>query len=606
MEELIEFKKALNLVHQKYKEMMVLSEKELLFLLLESMVTLKWPGGKGLNLDYRPKGMEEKIEKILVVQLSAIGDVVLSTPTIRGLREKYPKGKIVYLAEEASSEIVLGNSNLDEVVIFKREGYVQDLKETGGLSEVVNRLRNFISSLREKGFDWVLNLNPTPRSAFLTHLIGARNTTGLTVDETARPFLNGNIWTLYKYRYFMSGKEFIEEFGRLNLSEINLGMAGVDPSKREITIFIDKDEQREGERFFEDHKIEKDDLLIGLNPGSNLESKRWPANKFARLGDALIKEYRAKIIIFGGPAEDSLVSGIVAMMKNKPIVDVPCRTTLKTLAVLLGRCDHLITNDTGPMHIAAAMHTPIITICGPTRIGAYGGDGHIQIQADLDCVGCSPASACPSRECMERISVEAVRVALRFQRGEVEELPEMPGINLYTSGRDIPGRLFSYRNLSDIGKDGLIDGILGVIELNLWMNEDLKFGYFQKPITWRELEERLLLEYEPREINQGLKICLDEIEDYGTFCDRVISETEYIKRELDVEEIIRRIEVIDRKDKEKRIAKNLVFLEYLIPKPNPEVRDIIDWHISLYQAKKEAARYLCQFLETGKWLTGEW
>lgn len=568
-----------------------LSEEEMVLLLLESMVTLRWPGGDSFSLDYHPRGIEGKVGKILIIQLSAIGDVVLSTPTIRGLREKYPRAFIAYMVEPTSSEIVEGNPDLDEVVIFSKDDYVRRAKHEPQ-ANVLRDIADFIDSLRERGFDWVLNLNPTPRSAFLTYLIGSRNIIGLTVDETGKPFLSGNIWVLYKYKYFIGGKEFLEEPGRLSLAEINLRMGDVDPSSRSLAIFTNEEKKKEGEKLLKDYGIREEDILIGLNPGSNFETRCWPPERFARLGDLLSEEYGAKIIIFGGPTEGDLVNKIAGMMEYRPLVDIPQQTALKRLAVLLKRCNHLITNDTGPMHIAAACGIPVIAICGPTRVGIYAKGRHIQIQADLSCVGCSPASFCQTKECMKKIEVEIVLTCLRFQRGEMNSLPTIPGINIYCSDGQSLSRLFSYLLWQGRARP---KEVIGLVSLNLWIEENRKLGYEEESLSLDEI--RGVFSSNSRDFDLLCKEVLFLIEEYEKLCQKGI---DLLQNELypqsstekDLEKEVARFNEIERRMND-GVGDFFNFLDHLFLKGQDE----IGWRLNLYRAKQEAARYLSKFLK---------
>lgn len=384
------------------------------------MVNLDWPGKK-IKIDYRPAKLEPNPQKILLIQLSSIGDVCWTLPCLLSLRERFKESKIYFLVEETAKDLVVGSRFLDETIVFPRESLIEDLDEARkDLSQIEEELREFIDRLREERFDLCINLHTSPRSAILTYLSKPKSIQGLWVKEDEKPVIQGSLWFLH--RYLLRGNL---SLGRLlNEVEINMKMLGLNPSplKRQAEINISEETKNKVNHLLKKLKIGDDDLLIGINPGSNSKARQWPKKRFAKLADALIREYQAKIIIFGGPGDVALAREIEettllhlrggGVGSRWAIINLAGQTTLKELAYLALRCHHFITNDTGPMHIAGIMGTKVLAINGPTPFAPYGAGHHLRIQANLPCINCGGTTTCTKGDCMKAIEVEDVLAAL--------------------------------------------------------------------------------------------------------------------------------------------------------------------------------------------------
>lgn len=161
-------------------------------------------------------------------------------------------------------------------------------------------------------------------------------------------------------------------------------------------------------RILRQHGIENSRLLVAINPVAKWETKVWSNAKFAELGDMLIARYGAAVV-FTGSIDDSITIEDIMSMMEKEAVNLAGETTLMTLAALYERTDFLVSTDTGPMHIAAAVGTPVVALFGPTapwRTGPFGPE-HQVIRVGLECSPCFKRR-CSAIQCMEQISVERV------------------------------------------------------------------------------------------------------------------------------------------------------------------------------------------------------
>jgi lipopolysaccharide heptosyltransferase II len=320
--------------------------------------------------------LREHIERILVIKLRAIGDVLLSTIVLDSLRHAFPTAQIDFLTERSSREVVEGNRLLDSVIVF-------DAKSQSGLS--------LIREVRRRRYDLVIDLFGNPRSALVTYFSGARYRVGYRFK-----------WRQYCYNVVIEPRG-----GEVHNTQFNLDALraiGVPIQDESVVFPIDDVSEEFAERFFREVK---GTLVVALNPGGGWYTKRW--QKFAELGDVLVEKHNTTIVLLWGPGEQTTAEAIQQKMKHAAML-IP-RTSLKQLAAILKRCTALVTNDSGPMHIAAAVGTPVVAIFGPTNPKLQGpvGDYHIVVRNErIDCLGCN-LTKCPiGNPCMEELSVADV------------------------------------------------------------------------------------------------------------------------------------------------------------------------------------------------------
>lgn len=520
MKRVIDFNEAMRPIRAKLGRHK-LTRGDMVLLLIDKILNPSWGSARLTDLPYEPIPTETNPKKILVIQTSSIGDVVYTTPALMGLRERYPASSISILTSEIPGSVVIGNPDIDEAFFFPKERCLKDLRGGGkDFWRVISEVYLPIKQLQFKRFDLVLNLSVTPMSAFLTRLVGGERISGLTVDDSGRPKVAGCLWC--PYTFYIKANRPMQDLCRLDLMELHLRMADTNPSKRELIITVNEEIIKRCHQNLSNYGVSNGELLIGLNPGAGFRSRCWPMERFAQLGDRLKRGYGARIIIFGGPKEEDLAREIVGLMESRDTINLAGKTSLKEMAAYLERCDHLITNDTGAMHIAAAMKTPVIGICGPTLVGPLGKEGHLLLQADLDCIGCGTTSLCTKGDCMRAIPVEAVLAALRYQRAELKEPPEIDGVKIFAAGDDEPGRLFFYQTVNK-GKENVEDEILRLLYLNLWIRENNRLGFYpEEEIGIEEMESGLARRFSQDEIAAGIKRGIERLKGYETFCNEAM------------------------------------------------------------------------------------
>ncbi|MDE0637278.1 MAG: glycosyltransferase family 9 protein [Candidatus Poribacteria bacterium] len=314
------------------------------------------------------------MKKILVFSFSFIGDAVLSTAVIQPLRSHFQNSYITFLVGPNAFDLLANDPQLDATLVYDNRGKHAGLK---------GRIK-LIKTLRREKFDLVVNL----RDSFTARCIGAEHW-GLVRGDKNRHAVT---------RYLEA-----------------LSKQDVDTTDAHPHLQLTETEQATVHRFLAEAGVTSERFLIGIHPGGNWVYKLWNAEKYAQLTTALSKEKNASILLFAGPNERKLQSQVAGMMDTLPIL---VKTeNLREVAALIAACDVYIGNDTGPMHIAAAVQTPVIALFGSTnhiRSGPYG-DKHTVVQSGME-LGCNPChpgrhpGGCGAGSCsvIDAITVEQV------------------------------------------------------------------------------------------------------------------------------------------------------------------------------------------------------
>lgn len=316
----------------------------------------------------------------MVIKLRAVGDVLLSTPVVQNLHDFFPHARIDFLTDKFAEDVVAGNPWITNVVTF-------DKKRTSSLS--------LIHHVRTARYDLIIDLFSNPRSAIITWLSGARVRVGY-------PFR----WRKYAYTIVIpprGGEVHNVEFNLDALRRLEIPVLHREPHFP----LDDASKDLAGEWVRQNNLGGK--LIVAMNPSGGWYTKRWGLDHYSRLGDLINERYDATVALLWGPGEREDALSIQAAMKNRSYV-VP-QTTLTGLAALIQRCDFLVSNDSGPMHIAAALKVPTLGIFGPTNPllqGPYG-TNHVWVRNEgLDCLSCN-LTKCPiGNICMTQLDVYRV------------------------------------------------------------------------------------------------------------------------------------------------------------------------------------------------------
>lgn len=329
--------------------------------------------------------------RILLIRTDRIGDVLLSTPAIKALRDAYPDAYIAMMVRPYAADIVRGNPYLDEVILYDKDGAHKGI--FGSLM--------FALGLKKKRFDLAVVLHPTNRSNIIPFLAGIPERVGY--DKKGGIFLTKKL-------------KDVKHLGEKHEIDYNLDVlraVGIEAKDRTLYMPVKAEDERIIDRFFLLNDLDKKEAIIAMHPGASCPSKRWAAYRFGRVADELIDRHKVKIVIIGGPADIKTVKEAEAGMLHKPII-LSEGHSLGEVAALLKRCKMFISNDSGPVHIAVAVDTPVISIFGridpglsPERWGPVG-PNDIVIHKDVGCKYCKAHNCEINFKCLDAITVEDV------------------------------------------------------------------------------------------------------------------------------------------------------------------------------------------------------
>lgn len=327
------------------------------------------------------------MKRILIVNVNWLGDTLFATPFIRAIKEHYPGSYIAVFTHSRCREILDGNPHIDEVIVYDEKGQHKHL--LGRLS--------IVSQLKSKNFDTAFILRRSLSRTLLLCLSKIPERIGYATKKSG----------------FLLTKKIPLPPKDLHRVEHFLGLAravGIEPKSKNYEFFISEDDKKKARDVLKQGRIRDDSDFIVINAGGNWDLKRWPAEDFARLGDEIFNGLGTKVVLSGAEKDMKLCKYIRGLMKTKPVL-LCGKTDLKTLGAVFQRAKLVISNDSGPMHIAVGVKTPVIALFGPTspRVTGPYGDGKFKIlQNEVDCeVPCYKLS-CKDNRCMKAIKVEDV------------------------------------------------------------------------------------------------------------------------------------------------------------------------------------------------------
>ena len=346
--------------------------------------------------------MEKKLihidppHSILLIKLSAIGDVVHTLPLLEVLRKSFPLAKIDWLVEEEAWPIIEGHKDIDRVIVSYRKSWQENIFSPLQRPAILKEIKRFVQTVRSRHYDLVIDLHGLFKSGILAGLARARRKIGFTGGK------EGSMLFLTDRPYpFDYNRHALDRY--LQAAEY-LGCRA-DSCKGEIPL-QGKDKERIDRLLAE--RFTREDTLVAINPMARWITKLWEEKRFTSLAGRLQEELSCKVLFTGSPADRPVIDRIIKSINPRPL-NLAGRTTLRELAYLYTRCRLMVTTDTGPMHIAAAMGVPVVALFGPTapqRTGPYG-KGHTVIRERLECSPCFKKK-CAHLTCMKRITVEKV------------------------------------------------------------------------------------------------------------------------------------------------------------------------------------------------------
>ncbi|WP_446008371.1 lipopolysaccharide heptosyltransferase II [Candidatus Electrothrix sp.] len=340
---------------------------------------------------------------ILIRSTNWIGDAIITTPAVRSIRHNFPKARITLLALPWVADVFRACPHIDHIFIYDKQG------KHGGLRGKLL----LATELRQQNHDLTILLQNAFEAALITFLARIPVRAGYTTDGrgillTHRVRKHHEIKTKHQIHYY---QEMIEGLG-------------LQRCENTLELFLDPAAEQEAETLINEalQGQKRDSIpIIGLNPGAAYgPAKCWPVEKYAEVAGHLAEKTGGLIVIFGTEADQEAATEISAAA-GELVLDLTGKTTLAQALACIARCSVFITNDSGLMHVAAALNTPLVAVFGSTdhiATGPYSEQATV-VRQPVECSPCMKTH-CPKGhfQCMEGITVEEVeQAALEWLKG---------------------------------------------------------------------------------------------------------------------------------------------------------------------------------------------
>ncbi|PIU41768.1 MAG: hypothetical protein COS99_03660 [Candidatus Omnitrophica bacterium CG07_land_8_20_14_0_80_42_15] len=337
------------------------------------------------------KGRITEPKRILLIRTDRIGDVVLSTPAIKAVYDTYLNSYIAFMVQPYTKDVVDGNPYLDEVIVFDKK------KTHKGIWGAIK----IIKALKKNKFNIAFVLHPTNRVHIAAFLAGIPERIGY--DKKMGFLLTKRI-------------PHTKQLGQKHELEYTLDVlraAGIEPKDKKLFMPLGEKASKKVGEFLLQNGIKRNDILVCIHPGASCPSKKWDVKKFAALADKIIESFGVKIAVIAGFSDIALGNELAAIARNK-VLNFSGVFTVGELAPFLKRCTLFVSNDSGPVHIAVAVDTPVISIFGrnekglsPTRWKPLGKDD-VVIHKDVGCEKCLAHDCKKGFECLKSLEADEV------------------------------------------------------------------------------------------------------------------------------------------------------------------------------------------------------
>jgi heptosyltransferase I len=362
--------------------------------------------------------------KILILRLSAVGDVIRTLPAVKALKEYYPSSSITWVVEEPSRALLESQPEIDEVILFPRKRWADGIKSARRIWRTIAEMWRFVSGLRRKEFDVVLDFHGILKSGLISFFSGSPKRIGFD----RRSSKEGNfIFSNVKVKLPE------EQMSRFQKNFALLMGMGLEVKSFHPKLHIPVEDREYVDSFLHSLFTSFKKPFIAIHSGTSQKTlyKRWMPIQYARLADRLVRELKATVIFTWGPDELTWVEGIRKEMKEPSILG-PRTESLVQLGEVYRHCDLYIGGDTGPMHIASLMGIPAVVIYGPTDPIVNEPFGkHRKVRKEVGCNPCRNRS-CKELTCLKMITVDDVFKATK----EILSVTPHPTLPLKGGGRE--------------------------------------------------------------------------------------------------------------------------------------------------------------------------
>ncbi len=347
-------------------------------------------------------------QHVLIMNPFGIGDVLFTTPLVRAIKCVFPESRIAYLCNRRTQPVLLGNPHVDEVLVYEKDEL--DHLWRASPSKWFARVVRLVRRAHRQRFDLVIDVSLGERYSFIARALGIRRVIGFDYRGRGR-FLTGCM-PISGYQ----DVHVVEHYRRL------LAFLGIRLREARLEMHPPAQDVAWAQAWIAEHRI-AGQPMVGIVPaggvswGIDAAYRRWPLEGFATVGDALITERGAGVILFGEQSDRGVCGKVAALMRRAPI-DLSGQTTLERFVALLGQLDLVVCNDGGPLHLAVSQGVSTVSVFGPVdpRVyGPYPADRtrhRVVLRGDLPCRPCYHnfrLPPCPyERACLTTITPELV------------------------------------------------------------------------------------------------------------------------------------------------------------------------------------------------------
>lgn len=315
--------------------------------------------------------------RILILRLSSIGDILLASPLVRVLRQRFPQAQIDFVIKAQFIDLVRSNPHLDTVLTL-------DTKEgRRGLTELKN-------TLRSRSYDLIVDIHNNFRTAYLRRISG---TSVVTLKKyKLQRFLLVRLGLDFYRRIVPVYQRYMDSVAALQVQDDGGG----------LEFFVTSDSSARAAAVLASLGLQPDKLTIGMAPGAGFMTKRWPSEYFIETAKKLVTRFEAQIILLGNQKETDICAAIEKGV-GESVVNAAGKFSLMESAAALDVCDLLICNDTGLMHLATALKKPVIAIFGPTtrQLGFFPVGKNCRVIENINLI-CRPCTHIGRKHCPKK------------------------------------------------------------------------------------------------------------------------------------------------------------------------------------------------------------
>lgn len=356
------------------------------------------------------EAVEQK--RILVIKLSAVGDVILSIPSLRAIRRKFPQARLSVLVSRKCRKIIRNCPYVDDTLVYEERTGQNAASPVGrspvGAGRRIAEVLRMGKLLAKEDFDITVDLQNNKISHVLSFLSGAR----------VRAGHDNRKWSFLLNQKTLAGS--LTAAGPVDHQFQVLKLLGIETLDRKLEFWTDPEEESAMKDFLSSQWVAESQILVGVNLGSSLRwpTKQWPIENFAKLCDELAKR-NIRVVLTGSKDDAPLAESLMSLTRNKPINAVG-RTTITELGALIRRCKVFISSDSAPMHVASSVDVALLAIFGPTdpKRHLMPPSSYQVFWKEIPCSPCYLQSCPIGLICMKKITVQEILDATLHCIGE--------------------------------------------------------------------------------------------------------------------------------------------------------------------------------------------